>query len=254
MVGLVRPVRGAVRLFGRDVWRDRERALAKVGALVENPGLYNYMSARQNLWIFSKLAGRFDRKAVDEVIEKVGLSDRANDRVKAYSQGMRQRLGIAQALLCDPELVILDEPTNGLDPQGMKEVRELIVSLAKDHGITVFLSSHLLHEVQQVCTKVAVIHKGKKVASGAVSELLSGNGRYSITVTRPKEAAAAVEKLGFVTVSGLSADAMDVDIDGGRAAEVNRFLVTNGFDVSAVVPRTKSLEEFYFSLVGGAQS
>jgi len=250
IMGLVRPSAGTVRVFGYDVWRDRRRALARVGALVETPGFYRYLSGRQNLWLLSELSGGATREAVDLALKRAGLADRADDKVKAYSHGMRQRLGIAQALVCEPELVVLDEPTDGLDPQGMKEVRELISGLARDQGMTVFLSSHLLHEVEQVCTKVAVIHHGKQMGSGPVAELLSGGGRVQITVDRPARAAAALAKLDFVTVSAVRDDSIIAEVKDGRTAEVNRLLVAGGFEVSAIVPKRTSLEEFYFSLTG----
>lgn len=250
MLGLIRPSRGSVRILGHDVWKDRACALKEVGALVESPGLYKYLTARQNIWVLSKMTGGVGREAIDKALDRVGLIDRTDDKVKAYSHGMKQRLGIAQAIVGEPEIVILDEPTNGLDPQGMKEVRELIKSLSKDHGMTVFLSSHLLHEVEQVCTKVAVIHNGMKVASGLVSELLSGGGRLKIKVNRPSEAAVLVDGLDFAKVHEVGPDFVTVETRDGRTAELNRQLVMAGFEVSTITPVITSLEEFYFSLMG----
>lgn len=251
MLGLVRPSGGSVRVFGHDVWRDRVRALTKVGAIVESPGLYKYLTGKQNIELFSDMSGGVKPEAVQRILERVGLADRASDKVKNYSFGMMQRLGIAQALVCEPELVVLDEPTTGLDPQGMREVRELIQSLARDHGITVFLSSHLLYEVEQVCTKVVVIHKGKTVASGPVAELLSGRDALEITIDRPADAAAALMGMDFVEIQSCSDSSLKIRMkDGDDAAKVNRFLVTKGFEVSAIVPRQSSLEDFYFSLLG----
>lgn len=250
MAGLVRPSNGEITIFGHNVWKDRRKALRHVGMLVESPGLYKYLTGRQNLELFAELAGKKHTDDIKRSLEITGLADRADDKVKNYSHGMRQRLGLAQAILCQPELVILDEPTDGLDPQGMKEVRELIRSLAGEYGITVFLSSHLLHEIEQVCTKVAVIHKGRKLADGKVSEILTKRSRVKITVDRTSDALAAIKE------KGLSADISD---DGGisvqinqssDAAEINRFLVEHGFKVSAVIPEKTSLEDFYFSLMG----
>lgn len=250
ILGLVRPSGGTIRVFGRDVWRDRVNALSRVGALVENPGLYKYLSGRQNLWLMSELSGGVTHKAVEQALDTVGLADRADDKVKTYSFGMMQRLGIAQALVSNPELIVLDEPTTGLDPQGMKEVRELIRTLARDHGITVFLSSHLLHEVEQVCTKVMVIHRGRQVAGGSVADILADKGRLRFTVSRPAEAAAALDGLDFARVHHICEDSIVVEASDGYAAEVNRLLVEKGFDVSSIVPHRTSLEDFYFSLVG----
>ncbi|MEN6371411.1 MAG: ABC transporter ATP-binding protein [Armatimonadota bacterium] len=250
MLGLIKPSNGSVRVLGHDAWGNRTRALKKVGALVESPGLYKHLTARQNIRVLSEMTGGINSREIDKVLEQTGLLDRSDYKVRSFSQGMKQRLGIAQAIVGSPELVILDEPTNGLDPQGMKEVRELIKSLSKDYGMTVFLSSHLLHEVEQVCTKVAVIHKGKKVASGNVSELLSGKGRLKITVDKPSEAAALVDGLGFAKVDEVGPGWIAADVQDGCASELNRQLVTAGFAVSAVVPMNTSLEEFYFSLMG----
>jgi ABC-type multidrug transport system ATPase subunit len=250
IMGLVRPTRGSVRVFGRDVWRDRVRALRKVGALVESPGLHLYLTARQNMWIMSELAGGVEKKAIDAALARVGLAERANDKVKGFSHGMKQRLGIAQALVADPELVILDEPTTGLDPEGMKEVRQLIRGLAEDHGMTVVLSSHLLYEVEQVCTKVAVINKGKRIAYGPVAELLDGKGRLRIVVNKPAQAMDALRELNIVKSCAIDGTELLVETTEDHAADINRFLVTRGFDVSAVVPQAMSLEDFYFSLLG----
>jgi ABC-2 type transport system ATP-binding protein len=139
MVGLIRPTSGSVTLFGHDIWRDRTRALRKVGVMIESPAFYKYLSGRDNLYMLANTGGHASAKEVTEALDTVGLLDRAGDKVKSYSQGMRQRLGIALAIIGKPELVLLDEPTNGLDPQGMKEVRDLIRTLSADHGITVFL-------------------------------------------------------------------------------------------------------------------
>ena len=250
MLGLVKPLAGSVRLFGHNVWTDKIKALSKVGALVESPTFYKYLTGRQNLWIFAKLSGHDKREAIALALERVGLTDRADDKVKAYSHGMKQRLGIACAIVGEPELVVLDEPTNGLDPQGMKDVRELVKKLSEEHGMTVFLSSHLLHEVEQVCTKVAIIHQGKKAASGNVIDLLSNRGKVKINVDRGKEAAGALDGLDFVKVSEVGFDWLSLEVKDGSVAEVNKRLVMSGFDVSAIVPHTASLEEFYFSLVG----
>ena len=251
MAGLVRPSGGEVRIFGHDVWHNRKKALSNVGMLIESPGLYRYLTGRQNLELFAELAGGVCAGDIKRALDIVGLSDRADDKVKNYSHGMRQRLGVAQAILCQPKLVVLDEPTDGLDPQGMKEIRELIRSLAEEHNITVFLSSHLLHEVEQVCTKVAVIHKGRKLADGKVSEILARRGRVRITVDRPNDAMRAITEIEGVRAELSEDSRLSVEIGPDYdAAEINKFLVENGFRVSALVPDVTSLEEFYFSLMG----
>src|SRR6266516_4230854 len=171
LLGLVRPTSGDCRLMGADSQRDLHSVIGRVGSIVETPALFPRFSGRRNLRLLARLDG-IGRKRVDEALERVGLAARANHPVKTYSLGMKQRLGIAAALLKDPALLILDEPANGLDPAGIKEVRDLIRSLG-DEGRMVFLSSHLLAEVQTVCDRVAILSRGRCIASGAVSEVLA---------------------------------------------------------------------------------
>ncbi len=172
--------------------------------------------------------------------------------MRTYSQGMRMRLGLAQALVSRPRLLILDEPTNGLDPQGMREVRQLIRELATTEGMTVFLSSHLLAEVQQVCDRVAVIHQGRLVAEGPVTELLrsAGHVRVDITCDRLDEALARVAPLPGVSLAELEEDRLRVDVEEESVADVNRALVEAGHRVAALVPRQQSLEEFFLKVTG----
>lgn len=155
-------------------------AIALVGAIVEQPAFYTYLSAYDNLMLTANLLTGVTRRRVLEVLEIVGLSDRAKDKVGSYSLGMRQRLGIASSLLNEPKLIILDEPTNGLDPQGMKGIREMIAQLAAEQGITFLISSHLLHEVEQMCSKIGIIRHGKLVAEGDVQQLLSSGGSRTL--------------------------------------------------------------------------
>src|ERR671933_1244950 len=170
-LGLVRPTAGRVRLLGEDMAKRPQRALARTGAMVEAPAFYGNFTGRQNLSMLAALSGGADRRRIDKTLELVGLSARADDAVRAYSHGMRQRLGIAQSLLPDPEFVILDEPTDGLDPQGIRETRELIRSLRDEQRLTVMLSSHLLHEVEQLCDRVGIIDDGRLLYEGDVTEL-----------------------------------------------------------------------------------
>jgi ABC-2 type transport system ATP-binding protein len=179
LLGLVRPSDGTCKLFGSDI-RDEPDVIRRVGSIVETPALFPTFSARRNLELLARMDG-IDRKRIDEVLEISGLEDRAKDLVKNYSLGMRQRLGIAAALLKDPDLLILDEPANGLDPAGIREVRELLRSLAAE-GRTVFVSSHLLSEVQQTCDHVAILARGRCVTTGAVSEVLAAGAATSMIV------------------------------------------------------------------------
>ena len=253
MVGLIRPTRGSVRVMGHDVWREHVKAMKRVGAMIEAPAFYKYLSGRDNLRILANTGGRYSKKDIDAALDIVGLLDRARDKVKAYSQGMRQRLGIALAVIGKPELVLLDEPTNGLDPQGMKEVRELIRRLAAEIGLTVFLSSHLLHEVEQTCTRIAVIDKGKLIACGAVEDLLRGENVYRVTVDRVDLALGLLEQTEWARIAAQSDGSLDVELDGRGSAELNRMLVEGGVGVSALAPIKTSLEELYMNLVGGEE-
>ena len=186
---LIRPTTGSVELLGHQLETEREKALAKVAGIVEKPDFYLYLTAYRNMEIAGSLTiGKAPRNRKSWTRwRSVGLEERAHDRVKTFSHGMKQRLGIAQALLCDPELIVLDEPTNGLDPQGMKEVRELIARLSKDHGMTVFLSSHLLNEVEQVATRMAIINKGRLVVQGSVDELLRASANRILIQCEPRK-------------------------------------------------------------------
>lgn len=249
MVGLVRPTRGTVKLLGHNVWKNRRAALKKTGALIEEPAFYKYLSGRDNLRIISSTGDGRSRKDIDEVLDTVGLLDRARDKVKSYSHGMRQRLGIALAIVGKPDLVLLDEPTNGLDPEGMKQVRDLIRRLSTDLGMTVFLSSHLLHEVEQICTRVAVINKGKVIESGKVKDLLASADSYEIRVDSTEKAAAAIERFGKASVGSVSGSRLLVELAGADVSELNRFLVENGVAVSALIPQKRSLEELYMKLM-----
>jgi len=253
MVGLIRPTSGRVSLFGHDVWTRRHRALKNVGAMIEAPAFYKYLSGRDNLRVLANTGGDCTGKQIDEALDTVGLLGRAGDKVNAYSQGMRQRLGIALAIIGKPDLVLLDEPTNGLDPQGMKEVRMLIGQLASDFGQTVFLSSHLLYEVEQVCTRIAVINKGRVIESGRVSDLLGGSSVYDIKVDNAAKALGVMDKIEWVEAAPRPEDSatLNVKLSGGDSAELNRLLVEQGVGVSALMPRRTSLEELYLSLMEG---
>jgi ABC-2 type transport system ATP-binding protein len=259
-LGLIHPTRGDVRLLGRSVSSsERAPALERTGAMIEEPSFYRFLSGRGNLEVFAR-AGR-DRADVrsrlariDETLERVGLADAATKRVRAYSQGMRQRLGIALALLGRPEILVLDEPTNGLDPSGMREIRRLLRVLADD-GVTVFVSSHLLGEVEAVCDRVGVLSRGRLVAEGPPSTLRDG-GRPILRIdVDDVERAMRV----LATMSGVVATAAEAGVsctlsDSIAPADVNAALVGAGVRVSALVPERRSLEEVFLELVGDAGS
>lgn len=255
ILSLVRPTTGDVVLFGHSVLRERERALRDVGGIVEKPDFYLYLSAVRNLEIVGALSGGVTRKRIFEVLELVGLQGRERDRVKTYSHGMKQRLGIAQALLTDPSLVVLDEPTSGLDPQGMKDVRELIRHLARDRGKTVFLSSHLLSEVEQVANRMAIINRGELVAQGTVEELLRSRGGYVHLQAEPAAKVRAVLRRLSRVVRSFAAvpGGVSVDMDFDQIPALVRALVRDGVSVRSVVPR-RSLEEFFLSITEEAMA
>lgn len=252
MLGLIARDAGEVRLFGES---DPVRALRHVGAIIEVPCFHDWMSGRDNLLQTASYLG-MDRKAADEGIERVlarvGLTERASDRAGAYSLGMRQRLGIARALLGRPRLLMLDEPTNGLDPRGMREVRELVRSLALHDRITVFVSSHLLAEVQAVCNRVGILQDGQLRAEGTVEALLGGVTGVKLAEIGSSDAdklRAALEGMSGVELVGPGERGrLRVGLVGATAADVLRALVDGGVPVEAFVPEEKSLEDVFLEV------
>ena len=247
MLSLIKPDSGDIEIFDKSVRKYHNSALQGVGALVERPDFYEYLSAYKNLSLLATM-DKAPKTRICEVLKIVGLADRGEDKVKAYSQGMKQRLGIAQALLSNPKLLILDEPTNGLDPRGMKEVRDLIRKLTKE-GITILLSSHLLHEVEQVCTTMAIINLGKLIKIGSVHDLLNESDTF-ITEIKAKP----VKKVRKILIDSKSISFVEenngvfkVKIANKDLCQLTRDLVKADIDVSAIIPRT-SLEDYFLSL------
>jgi ABC-type multidrug transport system ATPase subunit len=249
MLSLIEPTEGEVEIFGKSLKRERSRALASVGGIVEKPDFYNYLSAYRNLEIVGALNDGAGRKRIEEVLDLVGLLPRSRDNVKTFSHGMKQRLGIAQALLSDPELIILDEPTNGLDPQGMKEVRDLVLHLARDQKKTVFLSSHLLNEIELVATRMAVINKGEMVVQGEVQRLLDRGEKYVLLKAEPRTKVAAIlrREKHLVDKFSVKGDAFEVNADFKKIPLLTRALVNGGVRIHAIVPR-RSLEDYFLSI------
>jgi len=251
LLGLVRPTGGAVELFGRPLRRERLALLRRVGCLVEGPAFYPYLSGASNLRAFGSLTGSVAPGRVQEVLERVGLGGRGHDAYAGYSTGMRQRLGIAAALLHDPELVILDEPMSGLDPPAVAFVRRLIRDLCREEGKTVLLSSHVLHEVELACDQVAVLAEGRLVAQGDVTELLRPtHARLEVTTSDPDRAAEVAAALAWIARAEVEGDHLAVELAEPRAAALNRALVEAGLEVSALVPRRRTLEELFWELTG----
>jgi ABC-2 type transport system ATP-binding protein len=244
VLGLIAPTRGYVELFGHRLERCPASLFRKIGVVLENPPLYPFLSGRDNLEAAARLAGVNDPGRIDRLLERVGLGERASDKVKTYSLGMKQRLSLAAALLTDPELLILDEPTNGMDPNGMMEVRELIRELGRE-GKTVFLSSHLLHEVQQVCSRVAIIKRGEVLAQGRVDELLRRGRVLQIRVPEPERAAAVVRGLEWVSSVDVEGGMLLVEVHPERAQDVSAALAQRGIYPSEMRFREESLESFF---------
>ena len=248
LLSLIKPTEGDVFLFGYSLKKEREKALRSIGGIVEKPDFYLYLTANRNLEIVGALNGGTTRNRVSEVLELVGLAQRASDKVKTYSHGMKQRLGIAQALLSDPQLVILDEPTSGLDPQGMKEIRDLIRHLAHDQNKTVMLSSHLLNEVEMVANWMAIINRGEMVKQGEVTTLLDEGEKYVLVRGRPVAKLRSVLKKHKVVKKAVErGGAFEVTMSFEDVPTLNRSLIQNGIAVEALIPR-RSLEDFFLSI------
>ena len=250
LLSLVVPTEGEIKLFGKSLKKDRISILKNIGAIVEKPDFYGYMSAYKNLEILGRLSQTdVSKKRILEVLEFVGLEKRYKSKVKTFSHGMKQRLGLAQALLHNPELIILDEPTTGLDPQGMKEIRELIIHLSKDENKTIFLSSHILSEVEIVATRMIILNKGKKVVEGSVAELLN---RDELKVTVETENAAEAERIVKESkwrdkLNSSANNKLIFTLRQNEISELNKYLVEKGIDVDALIP-TRSLEGYFLEI------
>lgn len=252
LLNLIHPDSGTVRIEGYDVKEDFKRAVKRVGAIVESPRFYPYLSGRKNLELMANLIGSLSENSVLDVLNMVDLTDRADDRVKTYSLGMMQRLGIANALLNEPRLVILDEPTNGLDPQGMKEIRDLIIELSSKKNITFFISTHLLHEVELMCNKVAILNNGRIVYKGRVDDLLNEDYEMvEINTKMPEMAFDLIRNNDYVKDVRIDKMGVLVKIERGTSSKLNRFLLSNNIDVDYLIPKNQSLEELFIDVVSG---
>ncbi|WP_410514893.1 ABC transporter ATP-binding protein [Paenibacillus sp. BR2-3] len=264
LVDLIRPSTGTITVCGYNVNRDPEKALQYVGSIVENPEVYTYLTGWENLQHFARMQPGVDETRIAEVVDIVRLDQRIHDKVRTYSLGMRQRLGIAQALLGRPRLLILDEPTNGLDPKGIKELREFIRKLA-DEGLAVFVSSHLLSEIQLLCDRVAIISKGRVLAVGGVNELVARNSPYvlwevepfakgrellaarpEITITDPAEVT-----LDDTVIAGMGANSVITIMEDELIPEIVAALVAAGIEISGVHKINPTLEQLFLKLTEG---
>ena len=253
LLSLIEPTSGTIKLFGKSIKDSRNNILKRVGAIVEKPDFYLYLTAYKNLEILGKLSGvENNSKKVMEMLELVGLEKRAHSKVKTYSHGMKQRLGLAQALLHDPELIILDEPTTGLDPQGIKDIRDLLNHLSKDKQKTIFLSSHILNEVEVIASRMIIINNGQTQIEGRVTELLNKDKlKVRFEVDQTEKAVNIIDnsrwKNNFVEIEK---NKIVMEMEKEDISGLNKYLVDNNIDVSSVVP-TRSLEDYFLRITEG---
>lgn len=255
LLSLIKPTSGEMKIFNKSIVKDRKEIFSKVGAIVEKPDFYLYLSAYKNLEILGKLSGAdTSKKKIMEMLELVGLEKRYKSKVKTYSHGMKQRLGLAQALLHDPELIILDEPTTGLDPQGMKEIRDLIIYLSREKGKTIFLSSHILHEVELIATRMIILNKGKVQVEGTVEDLLKSD-KVSVTfeVDNVQEVQNVInESLWKESYKSTFKNELKFELTKDEITNLNKFLVEKKIAVSAIVP-VRSLEDYFLKITEGGE-
>jgi ABC-2 type transport system ATP-binding protein len=251
IAGLLRPTAGHVRIGGADVQTDRVAALRDLGVMMETPRFYDYLSGHDNLRVLATLSGNGSSSRICTLLDRVGLSAKAKAKVSSYSRGMRQRLGLAAALLSDPKLLILDEPTNGLDPAGIVSVRQWLLDMAQSEGRTILLSSHQMGEVERVCETITIINEGSIVASGRTDELIHAKNAITVRTPDPSEAERilrALDGIGQVTIQ--EAGRLRIESSTLSPHEINRALVSQGVEVTEIAEERESLEDTFFRLVG----
>jgi len=250
---LVRLGGGHIRIFGVDIERDFKTAIRSVGVMVEAPAFYEYLSGRKNLELSARILSiESPRREIDQILDRIGLSSRQHDRVGSYSMGMKQRLGVGRAMLGNPRLLILDEPTNGMDPEGTQEILSFLRDQVRATGLTIFISSHLMSEIEEFCDSVFVINHGRLVASGAVREILKPH-RQILRITFRGQAP-DIESLsrceGISTAETIAQDTLEVTLAQRDSAWLNQYLLSRGFQVAALVPKQRSLKEFFLAITG----
>jgi ABC-2 type transport system ATP-binding protein len=250
ILGLIAPTSGNIELFGHNVKGNLWSALRRVGAVIEEPAFYPYLSGWDNLKTLSISIGDIPETKITEVLERVNLLDRAKDHYSTYSMGMKQRLGIASTLLRDPEMIILDEPTNGLDPAGTKEIRDLIPQLAHESR-AVLLCSHILHEVELVCSRVAIIKQGVTLINAPIQELLNRGHLLQIRVDEPAKAAPFLSGIPWIKSTKIQDGYLIVEAPQENASQITRILAEHGIYLSELVKRGTSLESVFLQLTGG---
>jgi ABC-type multidrug transport system ATPase subunit len=248
LLTLIKPTGGSIRIFNKDLRSHRAEILQNIGAIIEKPDVYQYLSAKENLQIMMRLSGgKISSAQLLQSLSSVGLADRANDKVKTFSQGMKQRLGIACALVHDPDLIILDEPTNGLDPQGIADIRELILQLSREKGKTVFVSSHLLSEIEMIADSMLIIDKGKKIAEGRVTELLHPASTMVEITTENDRAARQVISSSTWASFLQPGEQLVFKMHKNEIPGLARFCVEKNIALTSLRPK-HSLEDYFLSL------
>lgn len=253
LVGLILPTAGEVKICGENLKNNKEKALKDVGAVVENPELYKYLSGRENLMQIARIRG-VSKEEVQDLIKLVGLENRINDKVKKYSLGMKQRLGLAAALIGNPKLLILDEPTNGLDPSGIIDFREIVKQAAKERGMAVFVSSHILSEVQQLCDRVAFINNGVIKAVEDMNQAVTGTEKESLTLVTSSNKEKVIDILRnqlFVLTSEINEAGINIVVQSGTTPELVKALVKADVLVEEIYRNREGLEQRYMELVEG---
>ncbi|MEK5249891.1 ABC transporter ATP-binding protein [Bacillus sp. FSL R9-9530] len=254
LVGLIKATKGTISIGGYSIKENFREAMRQIGSIVENPELYTYLTGWENLKQFARMLGDISDERIIEIAKMVHLDERIHDKVKTYSLGMKQRLGIAQALLGNPKLLILDEPTNGLDPAGIRELREFIHKLVKEENMSVFISSHLLSEVQLICDRVAIIHKGKMITVAPIEELIktaSDRVEWVVTpISKAKDMLDAAEEIEEVSVED---ERLLCRMDVASINVWNKHFVENGIDVHSVKELVFTLEDLFIELTRGEQ-
>lgn len=254
IMGFLSMDEGSVEIDGFDREKHYEKAMGSIGGIVENPEMYKDMTGRENLRMYARLQSRIPKERVEEVLTIVGMQDRANDKVRKYSLGMKQRIGVAQAMVHKPRVLILDEPTNGLDPAGIRELRDILIKLAHEEQVAVMVSSHLLAEMQMMCDRVGIIDKGRLLDIKTMEELRNLSGGAStqrIKVSRPSEASEILKGLGFDKIANITDSEMDVQVNANDIPRIVKALVDGGFDISGVRLLESSLEDAFLRITGG---
>jgi len=254
VMGFFRPDEGTIIINGFNRKTHYEAAMASIGGIVENPEMYNTLSARLNLKMYARLHKGVTSERIDEVLELVGLSDRADDPVKKYSLGMKQRIGLAQAMLHHPKVLILDEPTNGLDPAGIHLLRDVLKKLAHEEGVAVMVSSHLLSEMQLMCDRIGIISHGKLLQICSIEDLMQkaqSSSVYRIKTSNPSKAKDILSEVYPNRISNIGSDTLDIEIDETQINECVRTLVASGSDILGVQKQESTLEDIFLEITGG---